>query len=296
MKIAIPQDISDANLTSNVAMDDEPAWTAGSYNVGERVLFDRQIWQATTTTTDQPDVGAIKEPATWVRLGWSNKWRMFNDGVDSQTSNLDNIDVTITGGGANSIVAALGLDAFEITIQVIEGASVEHEETVLLTDYLVDNAWDWFFKPYSKTEEAVFNIPAGYDATDVRLLIDGIETTDTVKCGRVIMGRSSELGVALRGTSVSSLSYSRKERDGFGNLIVVPRRTVKLVDYVAYTDTLRVSNVRSTLSKLDTTPTLFIGTETAGFGATVVFGIIQDYRITYSTPSVSDMTITVEGF
>ena len=91
------------------------------------VLFDRQIWQATTTTTDQPDVGAIKEPATWVRLGWSNRWRMFNDGVDSQTSNIDNIDVTLTGGGANSIVAALGLDAFEATIQVIEGVSVEHE-------------------------------------------------------------------------------------------------------------------------------------------------------------------------
>ena len=29
MKIAIPQDISDANLTSNVTMDDEPAWDCG---------------------------------------------------------------------------------------------------------------------------------------------------------------------------------------------------------------------------------------------------------------------------
>lgn len=296
MKIAIPQDINDANLTSNVAMDDEPAWTAGSYDVSERVLFDRQIWQATTTTTDQPDVGALKDPATWVRLGWSNRWRMFNDGVDSQTSNLDNIDVTITGVGFNNLVAALGLEAFEVTMQVIDGSSVEYEETVLLTDFLVDNTWDWFFKPYDMQEEAVFNIPVGYTNADIRLLIDGFEETDTVKCGRVIMGRSSELGVTLRGTSVSSLSYSRKERDGFGNLIVVPRRTVKLVDYVVYTDTLRVSNVRSTLSKLDTTPTLFIGTETARFGATIVFGIIQDYRLTYSTPSISDMTITVEGF
>ena len=128
------------------------------------------------------------------------------------------------------------------------------------------------------------------------MLISGGDETETVKCGRVIMGRSSELGVTLRGTSVSSLSYSRKERDGFGNLIVIPRRTVKLVDYVVYTDTLRVSNVRSTLSKIDVTPTLFIGTETAGFGATVVFGIIGLTGWTYSTPSISDMTLTVEGF
>ena len=296
MKIAMPQEITESILTSNVSMDDEPAWTAGSYDVGDRVLFERQIWQATTTTTDQPDAGAIKDPATWVRLGWSNRWRMFNDGVDSKTSNLDKIDVTIESSGANTIVAALGLEAFEVTMQIIDGATVEHEETILLTNFLVDNVWDWFFKPYDTTEEALFNIPAGYGASDIRLLIEAFEETDTVKCGRVIIGRSSELGVTLRGTSVSSLSYSRRDRDGFGNLITVPRRTVKLVDYVVYVDTPRVSNVRSTLSRLDTSPTLFIGTESAGFGSTIVFGIMQDYRITYSTPSVSDMTLTVEGF
>lgn len=297
MRVATPQEITEGLLTTNVAMDDEPAWNAGTYNVGDRVLFDRQIWRATTTTTDKPDAGALKDPATWVRMGWSNRWRMFKDGIDSQTVATGDIDVTIIQTGNNSVLAALGLQGFKITMQILSGEIIEHEEEVLLTDFLVDNAWDWFFKPYDVLEEYVFDIPAGYAASDVRLLLESFDGATEVKAGRVLLGRAEDIGVTLYGTSLTTIGGGQRERDEFGSLILGNRRrTIRLLDYKMIINTSSYSNVASVLERLDGVPTLFIGSDKPEFGATIVFGVIAEFRPIISGPQVCDCTLTVERF
>ena len=77
-------------------LDDAPAWTAGTYQVGDEVIYQNNIFKAATETSDRPDKGLAKDPPSWVRMGFANKYRMFNEGIDSQTENVDLIDVTFS--------------------------------------------------------------------------------------------------------------------------------------------------------------------------------------------------------
>lgn len=297
MQIAIPQEITDSNLSnSNVPLDEAPLWAAGTYNQGDEVIYENQVWIAATTTTDDPVTGASKSVPTWVRRGWTNRWRMFNDGVDSKTTNTGSITGDLSQTTTNTVAALLGLNASSATLTMtdpVEG--VVYTKTVDLVDIGVTNWWQWHFLGYDTIEDVIFNLPPYPNAT-ISFSVDGFEPTDEVECGRLVLGLLKELGVTLQGTSVSNLSYSSKERDDFGNLILNKRRTVKLVDYQVLVDTIRVSSVRNSLDRIDNTPTLFIGTDEQGFGATIVFGVTQDFRLIYSGPHASDMTLTVEGF
>ena len=96
------------------------------------------------------------------------------------------------------------------------------------------------------------------------------------------------------GVTVSILDYSTKERDGFGNLTLVPRRTVRLVDYDVKVDSDKVDFVVRALERIAATPTLFIGDEL--YSSSVTFGVYRDFTQGIDTPSISDLTIQVEGF
>jgi hypothetical protein len=110
----------------------------------------------------------------------------------------------------------------------------------------------------------------------------------------VVAGVERPIGVTLYGTDVQIQDYSVKERDGFGNLTLVPRRTLKIVNYDVHVPTQRVDIVVKLLSRLAAEPTLFIGEVERT--STVVFGVYTDVSQGITTPSISDLTIQVEEF
>lgn len=118
MRTVNPQDVTEGSLIASDVINDEPDWLAGQYSAGSRVAFVDTVYEALTTTSDQPDEGAAASPPTWAKLGVSNRWRMFRGGADSVSRGGSQIDVDIATGRAVSVIAMLGLTAASVRVIV----------------------------------------------------------------------------------------------------------------------------------------------------------------------------------
>lgn len=294
MKLVSPQIIDDTTLvSSNVATGDYPDWVAGSYNQGNRVVVGIEIYEALTTTSDEPVYGSSLNPPTWLRLGYINRWKMFKNASDSKTINPTTVDVTLDTGQVITSVAALGCTG--LTIQVIMTDPVEGEvynRTELLQDIGVSDWWEYYFSDYGAVTDVVFtDLPPYIDAT-VQIIVTNSVGVDA-EVGLLTVGSPRDLGVTVYGTTVGSQNFSVRERDGFGNLTITPRRSIAIVNYDVKVATSQVAFIKRELQQVANTPTLFIGNE--DFEATIIYGVIEDFRENISTPVISDMTMEVRS-
>ena len=285
---------TDTLIASDVPDTDFTVWTAGTYNANDERQYDLIAYRALTTTTDRPDVGAAADPATWLRLGYINRWRMFSDGSDSKTSQLDLIEVDLQFTALVNSVALFGLVGTDVTITMTDYTEGQvYQRTQDIIDIGVVNWYDYFFADYEFRENLLFDDLPAYIGADIKIEIDA-ETSSTAACGRVICGALRDIGITEYNSSVSSINYGKRSRDGFGNLTLQPQRIVRLVDFSVRIPTGIVSTVARTLDNLADIPTAFIGDAT--IDATVIFGVYRDFRINFSNPALSDASIEVEGF
>lgn len=295
MRVISPLDITATELlASDVPDTDYVVWTAGTYNAGDERQYDLIAYRALSTTTDRPDVGAAATPATWLKLGYINRWRMFRDGSDSKTIQVDQIEVDLEFESLVNSVALFGLEGLQATITMTDAVEGQvYQSTQDIVDIGVTNWYDYFFSDYGTRENLLFDDLPAYIGAEINVLIEA-ETGSDAACGRVICGALQTVGITEYGTSVSSVNYGRRERDGFGNLILEPRRVVRLVDFTVVLPTTTVSSAARILDNLADVPTAFIGDK--DIDATIVFGVYRDFRINFSNYALSNTSIEVEGF
>lgn len=295
MKIIVPQTVTPATLTaSNVPEDDEPAWTAGTYYLGDKRLYNHRIWEViVTSTADQPDVGAAANPPTWLDTGADNRYKMFDSIINTQTVNDETIEVGITPGAIVNAVALFGLSAYEVTVELddpVEG--IVYSETRALQDNtLVINWYAYFFEPIINKTDIIFDNLPSYGTATVNVIIDA--GLGVAKCSELIVGQQRNLGVSNFGTSVSIIDYSIKSTDAFGNVVIVQRPYTKRADYDVTVETSQVAAVQKTLADIRTTATVFIGDSNRA--ETIVYGYYKQFQIVLSTPSISNCSLEVEG-
>jgi hypothetical protein len=111
--------------------------------------------------------------------------------------------------------------------------------------------------------------------------------------GELVLGQVTELGGTGFGSQVNILDFSRKDRDVFGNAILIRRAYADRVTYDGKVLTARAAYVRRILASVRAVPTVYIGSEQ--HPETVVFGFFRDFTITLSGPMVSDCSLEVEG-
>lgn len=282
-------------LYSNVPEDDYAEWAAGTYNAGDRVLFDHAIYEALTTTTDQPDVGAAAVPATWVFVSVSNRFKMFDTTVGVGTTNPNSIEVKLQPTGIATAVVLFNVQGAtaNLTVVTTDGDEV-YNKTIDIADFSgVVSYYDYFVSPVSVsglTEVAFLDIPA-YSGAIFTLTINA--GTGTASCGEMVFGPSNEIATTNFGTSVGIRDYSIKEVDEFGNIRIVQRAYSKRAEYDVTVETAQVGYFNNFLANIRTTPVVYIGDENRP--ETIVYGYYRDFSVVLSGPSISECSLTVEG-
>lgn len=302
MRVVKPVAITDAMLTSNIPEPDasvgEVLWTAGTYNTGDRRILTstHAIYQvvADPSTTDAPDVGAAKTVPTWVAVGPTNKWAMFDQVNDTESTAPSPIEIEIETGQITNSLAVFNLNgSSDVTVTM-----TDHVAGVVYTNNIdmIDNSdvvdyYEYFFSPIiNKTEFVLLDLPAYKNAT-ISVSIAG---DAAISLGTLIVGAQITLGVALYGTSMQLLDFSRKERNEFGNYVIVPRRTSKLVDFDVIIDKAKIGYVFNQLSSLTTIPAVWVGTD-VNDDSTLVYGYYKDSQINIDGPVKCTATIQIEG-
>lgn len=298
MRVIKPIVIGEAQLvSSNVPETDYPAWAAATaYTKGQRVILAHVVYEA---LVDVPagvkpgeEVVTAEAPAKWLEVGATNRWRMFDNKVESLTTNPGSVEVTIRPGAVVNSLALFNLKGRSVTVSMVDPLEGEvYRKEVSLIDAGVTNWYDWFFEPISiRTDLVVLDMPA-YGSADIVLTIDA--GPEVAAVGHVVIGAVKQIGTALYGSSVGIIDYSRKSTDEFGNTIVIQRSFSNRADFDVVLDTDDVNKVRRLLADLRSTPVVWVGEES--YEATILFGFFKDFQIVFSGPTVSDCSITVEG-
>lgn len=296
MTIIKPLDIAANMLTSNVPIDDAPAWASGStYALGARVVHRLRVWEALAAVPAGVEPGAetvtTANPAKWLDTGAVNRWRMFDDKVGTVTSREGSVAVTLQPGRAVTALAALNLNglALEVTMTDPAEGEVFHSATPL-ADVGVGNWYEYFFLPIGRISDITLTNLPSYPAATLAVTVT---STDTAEVGSLSVGTQEEIGTACYGTSVGIIDYSRKEVDQYGNASILERSFAKRAEYGVVIETAQVSRVQRLLASIRARPVIWIGDES--MEATIVYGFFKDFGITIAGPTMSDASITVEG-
>lgn len=297
MIITKPVAVTPANLTAtNVPENEYPAWTAGTYTLGVRRIYNNKIYEVIVlSTTDQPDTGAAADNPSWLFISATNRYKMFDISVGSGTTNANSINVTITPTTVCNSVVLFEVDGSSAQLIVrTSGGTIVYDQTRSLADFsAVNSYYNYFFAPVSETgasEIAFLDIP-NYSGASFQLIIDAGSGTASV--GELIIGQKTALAVTNFGTSVGIKDYSVKNIDDFGNVTIVQRAYSKRADYDVTIETSDVSAFTRFLASVRTTPVVYIGDENRS--ETIVLGYYRDFSIVLSGPSISECSLSVEG-
>lgn len=295
MIIIQPIPVTSAMVTaSNVPETDAPLWTAGTYSLGDLRIYEHRVYEViVASTTDRPDLGAEASPPTWLDLGATNRFKMFDEIINTQTVLASEIDVDITPDTVVNSAAFFGLSGNTITVTVtdpVEG-QVYQQTRDLQDNTLIVDWYSYFFDDFAFLSDVVFLDLPSYGTATINVLVDA--GLDDAKIGEAIIGKQRDLGVTNFGTNVSIIDYSVKGTDEFGNTVITTRAFSKRADYDVTVNTNSVSAVQKALADIRTTATVFVGDPNRP--ETVVYGFYKQFNIVLSTPSISDCSIEVEG-
>lgn len=301
MIIIRPVQITDAVLTaSDVPEIDAPEYNpATSYVVDDVVMRTVPGTHSVYVSLISPNLGntpeddSLTSPVNWARERATNRWAMFSNQISDQTEQAEAINITLTPASLVNAISFFNIDAAEVQITVTDPVDgVVYDRTIALVDDSGVNDWyAWYFEQIVRQRTlAVLDLPP-YANADIDISIR--QPGGIARCGLLSFGSQRRLGDTDYGSGIGIVDYSRKERDPFGNPVIVERNFSNRVDYTVTVDTQYAGTVRNTLADFRTTPMTFIGS--VNFSSTVVYGYYRDFNIVLSNPTKSLLNIEVEG-
>lgn len=229
----------------------------------------------------------------WLRVGSTNRWKMFDSANSSQSSNTSTISVTLNCVGRINSLALLNISAASVTVTMTDAVDglVYNTTTSLIEDVGESGWYAWLFDPIErKTQFSVTSMPT-YSSPVIQITLT--DTGNTVLCGNCVLGQSKELGSSLHGSAFSIQDYSVKDTDEFGVTTIVQRDYASRGNFIIKVDNTFLSRLKNLLAEYRATPIVYIGSD--DYDATIIYGIYRDVNVEISYPTVSICTLDLLG-
>ena len=300
MDIIKPITVTDSVLTStNIAENDYAEWAVGTtYNTGDKVISTttHRIYESVIDSNLGNDP-TTDDGTNWLNIGATNRWKAFDQYISDPVSNTTSIQYTLTppNGSIPSAVALLNLKGISANVTVTDSVDGEvyNTDIDLLDNRNIVDWYTYFFEEQVQREEALFLDIPPYIGAVVSVTVQE-EVGQTAELGQLIFGFLSDVGLTVYGTSIGIEDYSIKDRDAFGNAIIVQRNFSQTVDFDVQFETQNARKIQKTLAALRATPVVYLGSTDVSYG-TLVYGFYRRFDITLETPSYAFASIEVEG-
>lgn len=288
--------MTDGMLTAtSVPENDHPAWSSDTtYALGDRVILTstHKIYESLQAgnTGNNP----TNSPLWWVEVSPTNRWKLFDLSNTTQTV-VDSADYyEITPGQAINALALINISGI-LTVRVRltdPSFGLVYDKTADLTFVPSESSWyAWFFEPRTEqTQFVVDDIPSYPNAT---LRID-VTSSGTAYIGAFIFGSVRSIGLGVQhGVRLGIQDYSRKERNEWGDTVLVRRAFASRASFQTLIDNKDLDNTFRLLAELRATPCLWLGSDR--IGSLSIFGFYNNFDINIAYPTYSDCTIDIEG-
>ena len=299
MKIIRPFTVNNAALTSsNVLENDYAAYNAGTtYALGTRVIYvvgeNHWIIESLQNSNTGHTPTGLSTDTWWLKVGNTNRWKMFDTSVQSQTTRTDNINVSLLVNERANAVALLNISAASVQVTMTDTIDgIVYDQTYsLVSDSGITDWYSYFYEPIvRKSDFTVTDLPSYVNAT-INVVLTAIG--ETVACGGLITGLQRYVGATQYGLSTGITDYSVKDQDAFGNYSILERAFRKRSDISMFVENGFIDQLQIILSSLRAIPTVYIGTDE--YTNTIIYGFYKDFNINVTYANNSICTLELEG-
>lgn len=284
MRIIEPYAVTPAMMTAtNIAENDHPTWNvATTYASKARVIFDHGIWESVQGNNTGKNPGADTSSEWWVRVGATNRWRAFDNRLGGLTTGGATITYSILLPRSLNAIAFFGLNAQTVRVQVIApGPSVIFDQTVTLASRDdVSDFWGYVYNAFTfKPDLVITDTPLPSGSTVEITIAAGA----AAQVGEIMIGNDIGIGTTLVDSSLGIVDYSKKDRDEWGGVFIVPRPVTKTVNFRFSIDTESAARVQRIMERIASKACIFYAIDGEDAFGTTVAGILRDYDLTLGT-------------
>jgi hypothetical protein len=287
--------MTDGMLTAtSVPENDHAAWNSGTtYALGDRVILTSTHKIYESLQAGNTGKNPASEPLWWVEVSPTNRWKMFDLSTTTRTVVGAADYYEIKPGLAVNVLALYNISGI-LTVRVRltdPSFGVVYDKSTDLTPLPSESSWyAWFFE--ERTEQTLFvveDLPSYPNAT---LRID-VTSYGTAYIGALVFGSMRSIGLGVqRGVQLGIQDYSRKERNEWGDTVLVQRAYSSRVSFQTLIDNKELDNTFRLLTDMRATPCLWLGSDR--FNSLAVFGFYNNFDINIAYATYSDCTIDVE--
>lgn len=291
-----PMEITPAMLVStDVPETDYPEWNSGgNYNTGDRVIVTstHKVYRSVI------DGNTGKDPTTdrtsWQEVGATNRWKPFDKSVTTQVVQSNLITYRLKPGKTVTSLSILNVNsATSVRVRLIDPVyGTVYDRTISLARIPVAVGWwAWFFGERREPTQMVINDLPNYPTADILIEITG---GSLLAIGVILLGRMRTFGMGVKvGMQLGILDYSRKERNDFGDVIVVERPFSKRINFSMLLKSAQVDEAHRFFSDVRATPCLWIVSNR--FEASVAYAFYRNFNIVVPYYDYSDCDLELEG-
>jgi len=224
----------------------------------------------------------------------SDDWQQFQS--SKETANK----IRIESGVVGSVTIHVWHPQLELGDEVTDYQAIDASGAILsfaydvtkdLQDYSgIEDYWTYFFNPIVRLSDVVFEDVPAFAGTTVYILVN---SSGDAKVGEIALGQNFLLGKTHAGASVGIQDFSRKERDTFGNWIIIERSYADTMDVNFSFDASRVAYTRRTLADRRAQPTVFHAGEMNEQFGLLTYGFYKEinFPIVAGSNSLLDKTL-----
>lgn len=229
-------------------------------------------------------------PTDWKFLGTTNRWKMFDQFLNTQTSKESEFTTTVSSYDAKVIFLG-NITADTVQIQIKDNAlgSIIEDKTFSL----INEPTDWLMYFYNDVTYVKRNII--YERTtlnrDVSIIITAKSST-VARVGIFIVGSIYSIGTTQWNFKLSSLDYSTVATDtASGATYLQKGNYAKLLDGQLFIKTIGSDAVYSVLVSAQGTPVVFYDQPEI----TLLYGFIKTFDMTIVSPIETRVDIKLQG-
>ena len=290
-------------VSSTVAASSYSAWNvATAYSIGDKVYLastfgEYECLVANTGVDPSTSVyNATTNPSgKWLFLGTANRFRMFDQFLNTQTTDSLTMSVEFENYGCMAVYFG-NISGDEITIEIIDNNTALVIETY--TQVLYQDSVDWLTYFYGSwlTDDRINNVL--YERTtltrdvSIRVTVTG---ASTVGIGVVVAGPLKDVGVAQWGAQIDGLDYSTVVTDSSNGITYLSKGNfVKLVTADLWCSTAESDAAYNTLSLVSGTICVFYEGLADG-SIQKLFGFVKKSSLVYKGYDETLIKVDLQG-
>lgn len=231
-------------------------------------------------------------PTQWSEIGTSNQWKMFDQYINSETTDSNDIDVSIDSNKSN-IVGLFNLVGSSVEITLSRNGETIKTETISLKTLPSVSFYSWMFDDYEYKDRVFWDFPKYSDGV---LSVSISTVNDEATCGEMVIGSQQFLGKTQYGANVGIEDYSVYSTDSLGRTYLNQGDYADLANiefwmYNSVLDSVRkkLASVRGVMSLWD------MNNSGSDYDSLRIYGFFENFDIIIPGPKISKCSLTIRG-